>query len=82
MLDVMAGRLGVVTLRLQGVAVRGVRVVRRLLVVSGFMMLGGFAMVVSGLVVMVGALMCRHGYVLPRARRMCDLCASARGETE
>ena len=67
-------------LRLHRMAVRGVRVVCGLLVVSGFMVLGGLAMMMGGLfvmlgslVVIIGAVMCRHGYGLPWALRTCDL---------
>jgi hypothetical protein len=72
MFDVMAACLGVVMLRLHRMAVRGMRVVCGLLVVSCLVVLGGFAMMVSGLfvlfgglVMVIGALMCRHGYGLP-----------------
>ena len=72
MFDVVTACLGVVVLRLHCMAVRGMRVVCGLLVVSCFMVLGGFAMMMCGLFVMlgslvmvIGALMCRHSYGLP-----------------
>ena len=53
---VMTARLGVVMLGVAGMAVRGVGVVRRLFVVAGFVMLGGFAVMFRGMLVMLGGL--------------------------
>ena len=64
---VMPARLDVMMLGVAGMAVGGVRVVRRLLVIAGLVMLGGFAMmlccmlmVLGRLVVMLHALMFAH----------------------
>ena len=64
---VMPARLDVMMLSVAGMAVGGVRVVRRLLVIAGLVMLGGFAMmlccmlmVLGRLVVMLHALMLAH----------------------
>jgi hypothetical protein len=65
--SVMPARLDVMMLGVAGVTVGGVRVVRRLLVIAGLVMLGGFAMmlccmlmVLGRLVVMLDALMFAH----------------------
>ena len=65
--SVMPARLDVMMLGVAGMAVGGVRVVRRLLVIAGLVMLGGFAMmlccmlmVLGRLVVMLHALMFAH----------------------
>jgi hypothetical protein len=65
--SVMPARLDVMMLSVAGMAVGGVRVVRRLLVIAGLVMLGGFAMmlccmlmVLGRLVVMLHALMLAH----------------------
>jgi hypothetical protein len=65
--SVMPARLDVMMLGVAGVTVGGVRVVRRLLVIAGLVMLGGFAMmlccmlmVLGRLVVMLHALMFAH----------------------
>ena len=65
--SVMPARLDVMMLSVAGMAVGGVRVVRRLLVIAGLVMLGGFAMmlccmlmVLGRLVVMLHALMFAH----------------------
>jgi len=65
--SVMPARLDVMMLGVAGVTVGGVRVVRRLLVIAGLVMLGGFAMmlccmlmVLGRLVVMLHALMLAH----------------------
>ena len=64
---VMPARLDVMMLSVAGMAVGGVRVVRRLLVIAGLVMLGGFAMmlccmlmVLGRLVVVLDALMFAH----------------------
>jgi hypothetical protein len=64
---VMPARLDVMMLGMAGMAMGGVRVMRRLLVIAGLMMLGGFAMmlccmlmVLGRLVVMLHALMFAH----------------------
>ena len=60
MLAVMGGvvtaRLGVVVLGVAGMTVRGVGVVRRLLVIAGFVVLRGFAMMFCRMLVMLGGL--------------------------
>jgi hypothetical protein len=65
--SVMPARLDVMMLGVAGMAVGGVRVMRRLLVIAGLVMLGGFAMmlccmlmVLGRLVVMLHALMLAH----------------------
>ena len=65
--SVMPARLDVMMLGVAGMAVGGVRVMRRLLVIAGLVMLGGFAMmlccmlmVLGRLVVMLDALMFAH----------------------
>lgn len=64
---VMPARLDVMMLGVAGMAVGGVCVMRRLLVIAGLVMLGGFAMmlccmlmVLGRLVVMLHALMFAH----------------------
>ncbi|UFX43159.1 hypothetical protein HAP47_0028600 [Bradyrhizobium sp. 41S5] len=66
-LGVMPARLGVVMLGVAGVTVGAVRVMRRLVVVAGFVVLGGFAVmtrrvlvVLSCLVVMLNACVVAH----------------------
>ena len=65
--SVMPARLDVMMLGVAGMAVGGVRMMRRLLVIAGLVMLGGFAMmlccmlmVLGRLVVMLHALMLAH----------------------
>ena len=53
---VVAARLGVVMFGVAGVTMRGVGVVRRLFVIAGFVMLGGFAVMFCGMLVMLGGL--------------------------
>jgi hypothetical protein len=53
---VVAARLGVVMFGVAGMTVRGMGVVRRLLVIAGFVMLGGFAVMLGGMLVMLGGL--------------------------
>ena len=64
---VMPARLDVMMLGVAGMAVGGVRVMRRLLVIAGLVVLGGFAMmlccmlmVLGRLVVMLHTLMFAH----------------------
>jgi hypothetical protein len=65
--SVMPARLDVMMLGVAGVTVGGVRVMRRLLVIAGLVVLGGFAMmlccmlmVLGRLVVVLHALMFAH----------------------
>ncbi|UGY13008.1 hypothetical protein [Bradyrhizobium septentrionale] len=67
-LGVMPARLGVVMLGMAGVTVGGVGVMRRLVMVAGFVVLGGFAVMtcrvlvmLSCLVVMLNACVVAHG---------------------
>jgi hypothetical protein len=67
LLGVMTARLYMMMLGVAGMAVGGVRMMRRLLVIAGLVMLGGFAMmlccmlmVLGRLVVMLHALMLAH----------------------
>jgi hypothetical protein len=53
---VVAARLGVVMFGVAGVTMRGVGVVRRLFVIAGFVMLGGFAVMFCSMLVMLGGL--------------------------
>ena len=53
---VVAARLGVVMFGVAGMTVRGVGVVRRLFVIAGFVMLGGFAVMFCRMLVMLGGL--------------------------
>ena len=53
---VVAARLGVVMFGVAGVTMRGVGVVRRLFVIAGFVMLGGFAVMFCRMLVMLGGL--------------------------
>jgi hypothetical protein len=55
-LGVMAASLDMVMFGMAGVPVRAVRVMGRLFVVAGFVMFGGFAMVLRGVFVMLGSL--------------------------
>jgi len=55
-LGVMPAGLGVVMLGMAGVTVGAVRVMRRLLVVAGLVVLGGFAVVARRVLVMLGCL--------------------------
>ncbi|WP_375779899.1 hypothetical protein ACE103_14010 [Bradyrhizobium sp. ma5] len=66
-LGVMPAGLGVVMLGMAGVTMGAVRVMRRLVVIAGFVVLGGFAMmtrrvfvVLGGLVVMLNACVVAH----------------------
>jgi hypothetical protein len=56
MLGVMPAGLDMMMFGMAGMTVGAVGVVRRLLVIAGLMMLGGFAMVLRGVLVMFGGL--------------------------
>ena len=56
MFGVMTAGLGMMFFGVAGMPVSAVGVVRCLLVIAGFMMLGGFAMMLRGLFVMFGGL--------------------------
>jgi hypothetical protein len=53
---VMTARLDVVMFSVAGMTVGGVGVVRRLFVIAGFVVLGGFTVVPSGMLVVFGGL--------------------------
>ena len=53
---VVTARLDVMMLGVAGVTVGGVGVVRRLFVIAGFVMLGGFTVMLRGMLVMFGGL--------------------------
>ncbi|UGY21627.1 hypothetical protein HU675_0026800 [Bradyrhizobium septentrionale] len=55
-LGVMPARLGVVMLGMAGVTVGGVGVMRRLVMVAGFVVLGGFAVMTCRVLVMLSCL--------------------------
>jgi hypothetical protein len=66
-LGVMAARLDMVMFGVAGMPVRGMGMMRRLFVIAGFMVLGGFTvmlgrvfMMLSGFLVMLHALMLAH----------------------
>jgi hypothetical protein len=54
---VVTARLGVVMFGVAGMTVRGMGVVRRLFVIAGFVMLGGFAVMLCRMLVMLGGLL-------------------------
>ena len=56
MLGVMAARLDVMMFGVAGMPVRGMGMVRRLLVIAGFMVLRGFAVMLGCVLVMLGGL--------------------------
>jgi hypothetical protein len=56
MLGVMTAGFGVMLFGMAGMAVSGVGVMPRLLVIAGFMMLGSFAMMLCRVLVMFGSL--------------------------
>ena len=56
MLGVMTARLGMVFFSVAGMAMRAVGVMRGLLVIAGFVMLGGFTVMLGGVLVMFGSL--------------------------
>jgi hypothetical protein len=56
MLGVVAAGLGVVLFRVAGVAMGTVGMMRRLLMIAGFVMLGGFAMMFRRMLVVFGGL--------------------------
>jgi hypothetical protein len=68
MLGVVAAGFGVMLFGMAGMAVGGVGVVRRLIVIAGFMMLGGFAVMLRRVLVMFGGLV-----------MMLDACVVAHG---
>ena len=55
MLGVMTARFGMMFFGVAGMAVGAVSVVRRLLVVAGFVVLGGFTVMLGGMLVMLGS---------------------------
>ncbi len=55
-LGVMPARLGVVMLGMAGVTMGAVRVMRRLVVIAGFVVLGGFAVMTRRVLVMLSCL--------------------------
>ena len=55
-LSVVTARLGMVMFGVAGVAVGDVGVMRRLLVIAGFVVLGGFAVMLGGMLVVLGGL--------------------------
>ena len=73
MLGVMTAGLDVMMLGVAGVAMRAVRVMSRLFVIAGFMMPGGFAVVLGGMLVVFGGFavmidsLLRHGEPLSEA---------------
>jgi len=64
MFHMRLGRFGAVMGRMLKVSVSGVRVVRSLLMVAGFMVAGSFAVVKSCLLVMLGCLVMMFGGLL------------------
>ena len=56
MLGVMTAGFGMMMLGMAGVPMRAVRMMSRLFVIAGFMMLGGFTVVPRGMFVMFGSL--------------------------
>jgi hypothetical protein len=56
MFGVMTARLDVMMLGVAGVTMRGVGVVRRLFMIAGFVMLGGFAVMLRSMLVVFGGL--------------------------
>ena len=56
MFGVMAARLDMMMFGVTGMAVRGVGVMGRLLVIAGFVVLGGFAVMLGGVFVVLGGL--------------------------
>ena len=63
-LGVMTTRLGMVFFGVAGMAMGAVGVMRRLLVIAGFVMLGGFAVVLGGVLVMFGGFLMMFDGVL------------------
>jgi hypothetical protein len=57
MLGVMPAGLDMMMFGMAGVTVRGMRVMRRLLVIAGLVVLGGFAVMLGGVFVMLRSLM-------------------------
>jgi len=56
MLGVMTARLDVMMFSVAGMTVGGMGVVRRLFMIAGFVVFGGFTMVLGGMLVMFGGL--------------------------
>jgi hypothetical protein len=56
MFSVMTARLDVMMLGVAGMAMRGVGMVRGLLMIAGFIVLRGFAVMLRGMLVMLGGL--------------------------
>jgi hypothetical protein len=63
-LGVMTAGLGVVFFGVAGMAMRAVGVMRGLVVIAGFVALGGFAVMLGGLLVMFGSLVMMFDSVL------------------
>lgn len=57
MLGVMAARLDMMVFGVAGMPVRGMGMMRRLFVIAGFMVLGGFAVMPGRVLVMLGGLL-------------------------
>ena len=57
MLGVVTAGLDMVMFGMAGVTMRGMRMMRRLVVIAGFVMLGGFAVMLGGVLVMLRSLM-------------------------
>jgi hypothetical protein len=70
-LGVMTARLGMVFFSVAGMAMRAVGVMRGLLVIAGFVMLGGFAVMLGGVLVMFGGLLMMFDGVLAHVRSQC-----------
>jgi len=71
MLGVMAAGLGMVFFGVAGVTVRAVGMMRGLLVIAGFMVLGGFTVMLGGVLVMFGGLVVMVDGVLAHVRSRC-----------
>ena len=71
MLGVMAARLGMVFFGVAGVTVRAVGMMRGLLVIAGFMVLGGFTVMLGGVLVMFGGLVVMVDGVLAHVLSRC-----------
>jgi hypothetical protein len=63
MLGVSTARLGMVLFGVAGMAVGAMSMVRGLLVVAGFVVLGGFAVMLGGVLMMFGGLLVMFGCV-------------------
>jgi hypothetical protein len=71
MLGVMTARLGMVFFGVAGMTMRAVGVMRGLLVIAGFVMFGGFAVMLGGVLVMFGGLVVMVDGVLAHVRSRC-----------